>query len=242
MTPRAMKKSSRKSRSGVPYEAWLTSDEVRAEIRDEAQCALDVFLSDPALPESLRGRIESRLDYGETAQVIARAPRDTEADLAVFGTHGKSGFAHAWLAGVDETENYEFAIARCQTTPRSSKTRKRDRDRAEALRLAGGRRPTLRERAVALARERGEVRTGDLAAIGIPPLLSFPHVRRGAAGEGGLWAVSCRGTDRRDLDHGFLTMPLTNGGPSELSHRTCAGRGWGLPRAVVICQTKRVQT
>ncbi|UPJ53485.1 type IV toxin-antitoxin system AbiEi family antitoxin domain-containing protein [Bradyrhizobium sp. 200] len=46
--------------------------------------------------------------------------------------------------------------------------RKRDRDRAEALRLAGGPTPTLRERAVALARERGEVRTAELTAIGIP--------------------------------------------------------------------------
>jgi len=45
--------------------------------------------------------------------------------------------------------------------------RKRDRDRAEALRLAGGSKPTLRERAVALLRERGEVRTAELTAIGI---------------------------------------------------------------------------
>ncbi|RJT32858.1 hypothetical protein D3227_26055 [Mesorhizobium waimense] len=46
--------------------------------------------------------------------------------------------------------------------------RKRDRDRAEALRLAGGRPPSLRDRAVALAQERGEVRTRDLTDIGIP--------------------------------------------------------------------------
>lgn len=46
--------------------------------------------------------------------------------------------------------------------------RKRDRDRVDALRLAGGPKPTLRERAVALAREHGEVRTAELSAIGIP--------------------------------------------------------------------------
>ncbi|MFK0692989.1 type IV toxin-antitoxin system AbiEi family antitoxin domain-containing protein [Mesorhizobium sp. IMUNJ 23033] len=45
--------------------------------------------------------------------------------------------------------------------------RKRDRDRAEALRLAGAP-PSLRDRAVALAQERGEVRTRDLTDIGIP--------------------------------------------------------------------------
>ena len=46
--------------------------------------------------------------------------------------------------------------------------RKRDRERAEALRLAGGPKPSLRDRAVALATERGTVRTRDLTEIGIP--------------------------------------------------------------------------
>ncbi|MFG1423128.1 type IV toxin-antitoxin system AbiEi family antitoxin domain-containing protein [Roseixanthobacter liquoris] len=46
--------------------------------------------------------------------------------------------------------------------------RKRDRDRAEALRLAGGPPPSLRDRAVALVRKRGIVRTRDLTNIGIP--------------------------------------------------------------------------
>jgi hypothetical protein len=45
---------------------------------------------------------------------------------------------------------------------------KRARDRAERLRLAGGPKPTLRERAVVFARGRGEVRTAELTAIGIP--------------------------------------------------------------------------
>jgi nucleotide-binding universal stress UspA family protein len=87
----------------VPYEAWLTSDEVRAEIRDQAQRALDEFLNEPPLPETLRGRIQGRLDYGETAQVIARALQDTDADLAVFGTHGKSGFVHALMGSNAES-------------------------------------------------------------------------------------------------------------------------------------------
>ena len=73
-----------------------------------------------------------------------------------------------WLPGVDETENYEFAIALRQNPPQPLKLRKRDRDRAEKLRLAGRPKPTLRERAVALARERGEVRTAELTEIGIP--------------------------------------------------------------------------
>lgn len=72
------------------------------------------------------------------------------------------------LAGVDEGANYEFAMALRLDTPQSHPIRKRDRDRAEALRLAGGPPPSLRARAVALARELGEVRTRDLTDIGIP--------------------------------------------------------------------------
>jgi hypothetical protein len=45
--------------------------------------------------------------------------------------------------------------------------RKRDRVRAEARRGAGDRRPSLRERAVALARERGVVQTRELTKIGL---------------------------------------------------------------------------
>ena len=46
--------------------------------------------------------------------------------------------------------------------------RKRGRDRAEALRLDGGPKPSLRARAVALAQKRGVARTRDLTNIGIP--------------------------------------------------------------------------
>lgn len=46
--------------------------------------------------------------------------------------------------------------------------RKRDRDRAARIRQAGGPRPALRERTVALALQKGEVRTKDLTDIGVP--------------------------------------------------------------------------
>jgi len=55
------------------------------------------------------------------------------------------------LAGLDEAEKYEFAIALRRDAPQPHQMRKRDRDRA-----------------VALARERGEVRTRDLSDIGVP--------------------------------------------------------------------------
>lgn len=73
-----------------------------------------------------------------------------------------------WLPGPDENANYVLPIP-LQTTQRPFvRIRKRDRDRAERIRLAGGPEPTLRERAMALARQKGEVRTKDLAEIGIP--------------------------------------------------------------------------
>lgn len=46
--------------------------------------------------------------------------------------------------------------------------RKRDRDRAEALRLSGGPKPSVRDRAVALAQKRAVVRTRDFTDISIP--------------------------------------------------------------------------
>lgn len=46
--------------------------------------------------------------------------------------------------------------------------RERDRDRVERARLAAGPKASLRERAVAFARKRGEVRTKEFTSIGIP--------------------------------------------------------------------------
>jgi site-specific DNA recombinase len=66
------------------------------------------------------------------------------------------GGKRRWLPGIDETDKYEFAIALRQKVPQP------------LLRLVGGPKPTLRERAVALARDRGDVRTFELTAIGVP--------------------------------------------------------------------------
>lgn len=81
------------------------------------------------------------------------------------------------LPGLNETANYVLPIP-LKTAPEPSvRMRKRDRDRAERIRLAGGPKLTLRERAVSLAIEKGEVRTKDLTDIGVPRC--------------GLWALPC---------------------------------------------------
>jgi len=73
-----------------------------------------------------------------------------------------------WLPGLNETANFVLPIP-LKTTPEPSvRMRKRDRDRVERIRLAGGPKPTLRERAVSLVLEKGEARTKDLTDIGIP--------------------------------------------------------------------------
>jgi len=96
-----------------------------------------------------------------------------------------------WLAGAGQTthDNYSFVIPLRSATQKRDRVRsstiehatvrKRDRDRAEALRLAGGLKPSLRERAVALIREKGEVRTAELTAIGIPRCYLTPMCEEG---------------------------------------------------------------
>lgn len=89
-----------------------------------------------------------------------------------FNRHIRDCFAfepadERWLAGVDEDANYLFQIP--AATPKNPpQQRKRDRDRAERMRLAGGPMPSLREKAYAFARQRTIVRTSDFTAIGIP--------------------------------------------------------------------------
>jgi hypothetical protein len=72
-----------------------------------------------------------------------------------------------WFPGVGEDTNYEFSISLLPTTPKLPNIRKRDQNRAETLRLAGGPKPSLRDRAVALVSERGVVRTRELTKIGV---------------------------------------------------------------------------
>lgn len=73
-----------------------------------------------------------------------------------------------WLAGVGEDANYEFPISPLPITSEPPKMHKRDRDRAEAPRLAGGPKSSLMDRAVALVNMRGLMRTRDPTDIGVP--------------------------------------------------------------------------
>lgn len=68
-----------------------------AECRDQLWEALRMFqLYDP------RVEIEHRLVPGDAGHEIVQAAKETEADLIVMGTHGRTGLAHLVLGSVAE--------------------------------------------------------------------------------------------------------------------------------------------
>lgn len=84
----------------VPYEGWIKSDDVKADIRAEAQEELDAFLA--GLDPAFRAKLEVRLVEGETGTVVVQELGRADADLLVLGTHGRSGFAHATIGSQAE--------------------------------------------------------------------------------------------------------------------------------------------
>ncbi len=86
----------------VPYEGWLKSDDVKKDVRSEAQEELEAFLSNPQV-DALRSRMEAVADEGETSTVVMRQLDLTGSRLLVLGTHGRSGFAHATIGSQAES-------------------------------------------------------------------------------------------------------------------------------------------
>lgn len=79
----------------VPYEGWLKSDDVTAEVRAEAQEELDAFLA--GIDPTVRARLNAYLVEGEIGAAVVQELSRTNADLLVLGTHGRSGFGHATI-------------------------------------------------------------------------------------------------------------------------------------------------
>lgn len=115
---------------------------------DGADCTLD------------GGRPGRRLAAGEAAEPGPSVPTPRKEHRAKYWNN--------WLPELNETANFVLPIP-LKTTPEPSlRIRKRDRDRAERIWPAGGPKPTLRERTIALVLAMGIVRTRDLTDIGIP--------------------------------------------------------------------------
>lgn len=87
----------------VPYEGWLKSDEVREDVTREAQEELDAFIAEAGLSAEARARVSARLVYGETHTVLSNTAHESEADLLVLGTHGRSGFVAAMVGSMAES-------------------------------------------------------------------------------------------------------------------------------------------
>ena len=100
----------------VPFEAWLKSDDTKQHVRAEAEQGLNAFLAHPDIPPELRDRVRALAEEGEIGGVIARLLRETDADLLVLGTHGRSGFAHATIGSqaeaLLETANVDVLMVR----------------------------------------------------------------------------------------------------------------------------------
>lgn len=81
----------------VPFEPVLGREAQAPALQARIAEELDDFLHFLHVPEDVRDRIDFHLDYGETAPVISGLARSVEADLAVIGAHGKSGFVAATI-------------------------------------------------------------------------------------------------------------------------------------------------
>jgi universal stress protein A len=69
-------------------------------IRENAQHDMDEFMSAVALPSSVSARV--RLISGNPAGSLIAELQKGEHDLAVLGTHGRTGFAHLMLGSIAE--------------------------------------------------------------------------------------------------------------------------------------------
>lgn len=81
----------------VAYSAWLKSDGVSDEMRDEAQQQMDAFMADLELTDTDKARISSAVLEGNLHQSIYDMLLAKNMDLLVLGTHGRSGFTQATI-------------------------------------------------------------------------------------------------------------------------------------------------
>lgn len=86
----------------VPFEGLLKSDQVQADVREDACRQLDAFLAHPAVGPQYRERIEALLVEGEIEDAVAQTLRERDIDLLVMGAHGRSGFFHATIGSQAE--------------------------------------------------------------------------------------------------------------------------------------------
>lgn len=87
----------------VPYDALLSSRQVKQDVAEEEQEDFEAFLAEADLDDALRARITMHLKTGDLDTVVAEAIDELEPDLLVLGTHGTSGFVRATIGSRAES-------------------------------------------------------------------------------------------------------------------------------------------
>jgi universal stress protein A len=69
-------------------------------VRSRAEEEMKAFLSRAKLPSGVK--VETRIESGEPAHVVLNGIRDTQSDLVVLSTHGRTGLSHMVLGSIAE--------------------------------------------------------------------------------------------------------------------------------------------
>lgn len=86
----------------VPFSGFIDKQTAMPELQAHAETDLRAFLQEANMPASIAGRVVPHLDYGEVCSMVRRVGRDFGTDLAVIGTHGRSGFIATMIGSVAE--------------------------------------------------------------------------------------------------------------------------------------------
>ncbi len=81
----------------IPYETWLKSDQVKIEVKAEEQDLMNRFLAKRIIDDKTSKRLNASIEEGNLGTVLQNKIEQTNAELLVLGTHGRSGFARATI-------------------------------------------------------------------------------------------------------------------------------------------------
>ncbi|MCB2076426.1 MAG: universal stress protein [Novosphingobium sp.] len=84
----------------VAFDGWRASEYIHDSTRAEESSEMEEFLAAAALPDSLRSRLTTHLEYGDIGTAMMAAVERLDPDLVVMGTHGHGGFIRATVGSV----------------------------------------------------------------------------------------------------------------------------------------------
>ncbi len=87
----------------IPYQTWLKSDQVKIEVKAEEQDLMDRFLAKHIIDDKTFKRLNASIEEGNLGTVLLNKIEQTNAELLVLGTHGRSGFASATIGSNAKT-------------------------------------------------------------------------------------------------------------------------------------------